>query len=165
MPCRYPGGSPGPHPGGSWGVWLGGGSPGPHPGGVVYPSMHWGRPPPWTATATGSTHPTGMHSCFIPRVTAGLVTFICQINLLIFYVVDIKWLTKYVLMKSLLEPYLFDQVFCQVKNWYFEVRSYIVYFTRFPFLKNDVESFSNIPSINKISNGASFAIYTTANRI
>ena len=67
---------PGPHPGGSWGVWPGvglqahthggswgvwpGGSPGPHPGcnwgvwpgGVsrptpgMYPSMHWGRHPP-----------------------------------------------------------------------------------------------------------------------
>ena len=36
------------------------GSPGPYRG--VYPSMHWGRPP-WTATATGGTHPTGMHSC------------------------------------------------------------------------------------------------------
>ena len=32
----WQGGSPGPHPGGS---------PSPHPGGV-YPSMHWGRPPP-----------------------------------------------------------------------------------------------------------------------
>ena len=52
-------GSPGPHPKGGWGVWL---------GGVqvqtqgVYPSMHWGRhPPQQTATAAGSTHPTGMH--------------------------------------------------------------------------------------------------------
>ena len=42
MPCR----SPGPHPGGSSGVWPGGGSPGPHPGGSSgphprgYPSMH-----------------------------------------------------------------------------------------------------------------------------
>ena len=44
----------------TWGV-----SPGPHPGGVcVCPSMHWGRPPPMTATAAGGTHPTGMHSCF-----------------------------------------------------------------------------------------------------
>ena len=58
MPCRFPG----PHP---WGklrriwpgwvsrptpkgeverIWPGWGSPGPYPG-VVYPSMHWGRPP------------------------------------------------------------------------------------------------------------------------
>ena len=29
----------------------------------VYPSMHWGRPSPPTATAAGCTHPTGMHSC------------------------------------------------------------------------------------------------------
>ena len=47
-------GSPGPHPGGS---------PGPHPG-AVYLSMHWGRRPPM-ATAAGSTHPTGMHSCWM----------------------------------------------------------------------------------------------------
>ena len=40
MHCR----SPGPHPGGSWGVWPGG-SPGPHPGGG-YPSMHRGKHPP-----------------------------------------------------------------------------------------------------------------------
>ena len=32
----------------------------PTPGG--YPSMLWDRPP-WTATAAGGTHPTGMHSC------------------------------------------------------------------------------------------------------
>ena len=45
----------------------------------VYPSMHWGRTPPWadnplgrqhpvrhlpTANAADSTHPTGMHSCY-----------------------------------------------------------------------------------------------------
>ena len=32
--------------------------------GVVYPSMHWGRPPSCTATAVGGTRPTGMYSCF-----------------------------------------------------------------------------------------------------
>ena len=85
MPCRFPGphsraawgvwpgGSPGPHMGGvsrpTPGVWrvsrsTPGGSPGPHSG-RVYPSMHWGRPPPTQllATAEGSTHLTGMHSC------------------------------------------------------------------------------------------------------
>ena len=35
--------SPGSHPGGGWGVWLGGGSPGPHPGGGGGVS----RPTPW----------------------------------------------------------------------------------------------------------------------
>ena len=49
------GGSPGPHPGGS-------GSLGPHPRGGV--SQHALRQtPPWTATAAGGTHPTGMHPC------------------------------------------------------------------------------------------------------
>ena len=92
MPCnRSLVGSPGPHPrgklrglargglqahtqgglqvhtqgeGGSPGPQLvgGGGSPGPHPGGV---SQHALRQTPllWTATAVGSSHPTGMHSC------------------------------------------------------------------------------------------------------
>ena len=82
MPCR----SPGPHP---WEklrglacVCVGGGEnrvSGPHPGGKLtglawglqahtrgggggYPSTHWGRHPP-PATATGGTHPTGMHAC------------------------------------------------------------------------------------------------------
>ena len=81
MPCR----SPGPHPRGkfrslAWGVSRptpsgvsrptpGGGYPGPHPGG--YPSMHWGRHPlPHTATAAGSTHPTGMHSCFLQMIAS-----------------------------------------------------------------------------------------------
>ena len=78
MPCKSPGGCissmpcrfPGPHPGKSLRGLAGGGglqahtqgrSPGPHPGGSpgggVYPSMHL------MATAAGSTHPTGMHSC------------------------------------------------------------------------------------------------------
>ena len=57
----------------NWGVSLG-----PHPGGVsrsmpkgVYPSMHWGRPPPpiQTATAAGGTHPSEMHSCLNYIVT------------------------------------------------------------------------------------------------
>ena len=39
---------PGRLPGPSWGLL---------PGGA------WRRPPPRTATAAGSTHPTGMHSC------------------------------------------------------------------------------------------------------
>ena len=43
MPCRSPGGSPGPHPGG-------------------IPACSE-TDPPWTATAAGGTHPTGMHSC------------------------------------------------------------------------------------------------------
>ena len=57
MPCRFPG----PHPGGSWGIWPGGvfrptpkgelrglawGVSRPTPRGV-YPSMHWSRPPWW----------------------------------------------------------------------------------------------------------------------
>ena len=71
MPCRYPGGSPGPHPGGKLrglarGVSRptpGGGSPGPHMGGVCIPACTEADPP-WTATAPGGTHPTGMHSCF-----------------------------------------------------------------------------------------------------
>ena len=76
------GGSPGPHPGGklrglAWGV-----SPGPHPGGemrgldggvsrptpgecVSQHALRQSPPPPQqTATATGGTHHTGMHSCF-----------------------------------------------------------------------------------------------------
>ena len=88
MPCRFPGqnqreslrgqgvsrpttrggGSPGPHSGG--GVlqahtWGAGGSPGPLLEGLVYPSMQ--TPPPFwlTATASGGTHPTGIHSCFV----------------------------------------------------------------------------------------------------
>ena len=56
----------------SWGVWPRGVSR-PTPGGnlqaytwgCVYPSMHWGRSPPWTATAAGGTHPTGMRSCLV----------------------------------------------------------------------------------------------------
>ena len=76
-------GSPGIHLGGGWEVWPGG-SPGPCPGGGagglttgglqaqargVHLSMHWGRalPPPkkqqQTATTADGTHPTGMHSC------------------------------------------------------------------------------------------------------
>ena len=43
------GGSPGPHPGGSWGVWPGGVSPGPHPGGG------WGV---WSGGSSGP-HPEG----------------------------------------------------------------------------------------------------------
>ena len=79
-------GSPGPHPGGSWGVWPGGGvlqahtlegwggSPGPHPGGSPGPHLGGGGipacteadpPPRLTATAVGGTHPTGMHSCSV----------------------------------------------------------------------------------------------------
>ena len=36
-----------------------------HMWGGVYPSLHWGRHPQQMATAVGSTHPTGMHSCLI----------------------------------------------------------------------------------------------------
>ena len=52
------GGSPGPHPGGSWGVWPGG-----------FPGLHrWvSRPRPRgvssSSRAAGGTHPTGMHAC------------------------------------------------------------------------------------------------------
>ena len=69
MPCRsLVGESPGPHPGGKLkGLARGGrGSPGPHLGRGV--SQHALRqtlpPPPWTATAVGGKHPTGMQSCF-----------------------------------------------------------------------------------------------------
>ena len=48
-------GSPGPH--------TRGGSPGPHLGGCVSQHALRQNPPPWTATAAGGTHPTGMHSC------------------------------------------------------------------------------------------------------
>ena len=66
----------GPHPGGKLRDLARRGSPGPHRGGlqahtgggVVYPSMHWGRPPVWTATAVGSMHPTGIHPCFTEKV-------------------------------------------------------------------------------------------------
>ena len=107
MPCRFPGphpreslrhlvgegGSPGPHPGGSWGVWSGGGlqahtqggrlrgltggSPDPHLGGFSRPTPGRGSPgphlgglsrptlrqTPLTATAVGSMYSSGMHSC------------------------------------------------------------------------------------------------------
>ena len=49
-----PGGSPGPQPGGP---------PAPHLGGGCIPACIEADPPPWMATAAGSTHPTGMHSC------------------------------------------------------------------------------------------------------
>ena len=72
MSCRYPGVVSRPTPSGeAEGSGQGVSRPRPrgvqaHTGGrAVYPRMHWGRPPPlWTATAAGSTHPTGMHSCF-----------------------------------------------------------------------------------------------------
>ena len=59
-------GSPGPHPGGlkahTWGSPgpHPGGSPGPLPGGYI-PACTEGDPP--IATAAGSMHPTGIHSC------------------------------------------------------------------------------------------------------
>ena len=83
----WPGGSPGPHPGGSWGVWFGGLQA--HTWGVsrltrgglqahtwmgLQAHTQGGIPactetdtphPQQTATATGGTHPTGMHSCLI----------------------------------------------------------------------------------------------------
>ena len=59
-----------PHPGGKLRGLAWGGISRPTPRGVsrstprgVYPSMHWGRRPPPTATAAGGTHPSGMHSC------------------------------------------------------------------------------------------------------
>ena len=53
--CLVPGGSA---PGGCllWGV--------PDPGGSAPGRVPGRDPPPTTATAVGSTHPTGMHSCF-----------------------------------------------------------------------------------------------------
>ena len=76
-------GSPGTHPGGGEveGSGLGGlqahtggisrptpgrrGSPGPHPGGI--PACTEADPP--MATAVGGTHPTGMHSCLVSKLT------------------------------------------------------------------------------------------------
>ena len=55
------GGSPGPHPGGKLRS-LARGSPGPHPGGLCIPACTEADPP-WMATAVGSMHPTGIHSC------------------------------------------------------------------------------------------------------
>ena len=60
--------------------------------GRVYPSMHWGRHPPaqcmlgythpqadtpprQTATAADSTHPTGMHSCFLLCQSSSICRF------------------------------------------------------------------------------------------
>ena len=58
-------GSPGPYPGGLQAhtqgglhAHTGGG------GGVHIPACTEADTPPWTATATGGTHPTGMHSCY-----------------------------------------------------------------------------------------------------
>ena len=69
MHCRWypsmPHRSPGPHLGGSWGVWPGG-SPGPHPRGKLR-GLAWGvfRPTAGEmATAVDGMHPTGMHSCY-----------------------------------------------------------------------------------------------------
>ena len=73
MPCRSLGGSPGPHPGGSWGVWPGGlqahtlGVSRPTPGGLCIPVCTEATSPPWIATAEGGTHPTGMHSCLLVK--------------------------------------------------------------------------------------------------
>ena len=66
------GGSPGSHPGGSWWVWPGGSpghtqggvSTGPHQGEVSQHALRKTPPCQQMATAVGSTHPTGMHSCF-----------------------------------------------------------------------------------------------------
>ena len=41
----------------AWGVSR------PTPGGCI-PACSEAHPPPWTATAAGGTHPTGMHSCY-----------------------------------------------------------------------------------------------------
>ena len=38
---------------------------GPPPGGYFLPGGAWWRHPPKMATAVGSMHPTGMHSCFL----------------------------------------------------------------------------------------------------
>ena len=66
MPCR----SQGPHPGGSWGVWLGGVSR-PTPSGGFQAHTRWVSQhalrqtpsPQQMATAAGGTLHTGMHSC------------------------------------------------------------------------------------------------------
>ena len=55
------GGSPGPHLEGVLQAHTPGRSPGPHPGGCI-PACTEADPP--MATASGSTHPTGMNSCF-----------------------------------------------------------------------------------------------------
>ena len=88
MPCR----SPGPHPGGRL-RGLAGGSPGPHPGGKlgglawegglqahtqggIPPCTEEDTPPPihtHMATAVGSTHPTGMHSCLLIFFPSSLI--------------------------------------------------------------------------------------------
>ena len=53
----FPGGSPGSHQGGGWGVWLGGlqvhtqGGLQAQAWGDVYPSIHWGRHPQQMATS------------------------------------------------------------------------------------------------------------------
>ena len=62
-------GDPGPHlgprptPGGIQAHTWGGSGPG--PGGCIPACTEANPPPPPTATAVGSTHPTGMYSCFI----------------------------------------------------------------------------------------------------
>ena len=84
MPCRFPG----PHPEGEVegdlaggvsrptpkgklrGIWPGGWSPGPHLRGGLQAHTQGGAIPACTeadpprATAAGSMHPTGMHSCY-----------------------------------------------------------------------------------------------------
>ena len=57
-----------------------GGSPGPHLGGGIF-SMYWGRPPP-TATAAGSTHPIGMHSCYVLKHDSGFCVVSDRRNLM-----------------------------------------------------------------------------------
>ena len=47
-----------------WGRWPPGQTP---PADTSLPSACWDTPPP-TATATGGTHPTGMHTCFTFKV-------------------------------------------------------------------------------------------------
>ena len=97
-----PRGSPGPHPGGSWGVRPGG-SPGPHLGGVSrptprgFPGTHpvgggipacteADTPPQQMATAVGSTHPSGMHSC------SYRIPFDSQLQILQAWVLTTRWL-------------------------------------------------------------------------
>ena len=89
-------------PGGtcSWGCLLRGGRvPAPGgclpPGGCLVLGVPGGDPFPWTATAAGGTHPTGMHSCLkvfwrlshTCEVYARIISFIqiCSIEYLSFF--------------------------------------------------------------------------------
>ena len=54
---------------------LGGSGPGPHGTQGEVEGELASTPPPPTATAAGGTHPTGMHSCYFPRLVFLLLSF------------------------------------------------------------------------------------------